>query len=94
VGELATALLAFKDYKVTTGTGRARRTVEHLDEHNVVDLIDGVYTKDLEEAVTSFTSTFAGPAQPRTDPPTGAADGTAAPAPLETRPETRRTHTP
>ncbi|MDW8804339.1 hypothetical protein P1P68_05920 [Streptomyces scabiei] len=61
-GELATTLLTFTEHKVTTGTGAARRPLDNLNEHNVEDLINGVFTKDLEKAVAAFTAAFTGPA--------------------------------
>ncbi|MFF2928055.1 hypothetical protein ACFVTP_37655 [Streptomyces celluloflavus] len=61
-GELATTLLSFQDYKVTTGTGASRRRLRLLDEHTASDLINGVSTDALEEAVAAFTATFAAPA--------------------------------
>ncbi|MFD8387393.1 hypothetical protein ACFV2X_54505 [Streptomyces sp. NPDC059679] len=62
VGELATTLLSFEEYKVTTGTGAARRRLHHLDEYNAGDLISGVSTDALEKAVAAFTATFTEPA--------------------------------
>ncbi|WP_309052097.1 hypothetical protein [Streptomyces sp.] len=60
-GELATTLLSFEDYKVTTGTGAARRPLRLLDEYNAGDLFNGVSTDALEEAVAAFTASFAAP---------------------------------
>ncbi|MER6256252.1 hypothetical protein ABT224_33375 [Streptomyces sp. NPDC001584] len=62
VGELATTLLSFEDYKVTTGTGAAQRRLDYLDEHTTGDLTNGVATQALEEAVAAFTKTFTVPA--------------------------------
>ncbi|MFE5847842.1 hypothetical protein ACFQ7N_40095 [Streptomyces niveus] len=61
-GELASTLLTFEDHKVTTGTGATRREFHFLYEHNVSRLIDGVFTEDLEKAVTAFVAAFTGSA--------------------------------
>ncbi|MFD4320570.1 hypothetical protein [Streptomyces sp. NPDC058548] len=63
-GELATTLLTFTEHRVTTGTGATRRRLEHLDEHNVEDLLNGVFTDELVKAVAAFTSTFTDSAKP------------------------------
>lgn len=63
-GALATTLLTFKEHKVTTGTAANRRPLDDLYEHNVEQLLNGVFTEDLEKAVAAFTATFAPLAQP------------------------------
>ncbi|KUF20151.1 hypothetical protein [Streptomyces silvensis] len=58
-GPLSATVLTFTEHKVTTGTGAARRDLERLDPYNHADLINGVFTDELEKAVTAFTTTFA-----------------------------------